>query len=583
MPIHPESQPNQFKHDPFRQLQLRLMVSYFGVISAILTVFLIAVHQSVAYKLNQRLTDHLVNLASASAQSLDIIEHEYRRIQRKKECEERGGRWSKGPGKSLELLLLEAPRKSPRKGKCRGLNKEQGEDKEQERDKNQEKNNSDKNQNDVATQFQDSDVISNSKNTNNILPDNAQDNTQKLDIEAQQGPTPPQSLTTPTEDNWLEESDDGEMGLTISLEELMASYKKDKNTTQEITFTGKFRSTLQKIEWFDENRKLLAQEGQLEIQQTLPETIPFEGLKLTEADQLSFVLPVYLSKNKTKPHLIGYVRATASKQSLAKDLRDLRLALALGFLLALAMTIVCGNWLTAQSLRPLAQNVSHLQQFTSDAAHELRTPLTIIQGAIHILNQEAENLSSGSLEKLDLVSDASQQMNRLVNDLLLLARLDTWDTKIANDWRQIPIDEILDDLLNELEIPAQEKNIDLRYEPFEEVKMTGNADQIKSLLSNLLSNALRYTDAGGSVTVSLRKNSSWVVVEVADTGIGIEPNDVSKVFNRFWQADQARTYAQEGSGLGLAIAQAIARQHRGQISLVSQIGKGSTFTVQLPL
>ena len=295
-------------------------------------------------------------------------------------------------------------------------------------------------------------------------------------------------------------------------------------------------------------------------------------------DQWSYTLPVYLSSDE--PMLLGYVRATVSTKSNQNALQNIRLALGIGVILALGLTILCGNWLTAQALSPLAINVNQLQQFTSDAAHELRTPLTVIKGAVQILADE--QTSAENLQKVSLITDASHQMNQLVDDLLLLTRLDAVGTEAKSDWRLVPVDEVIEDLAQEFEMIASDKGINLRCSFLPAAKVLGNAGHLKSLIGNLISNALRYTPPQGVITLALHKKTDHVLIQVVDTGIGIEKKYLDKIFDRFWRAERARAYYQSGSGLGLAIAKTIVSTHDGSLWVNSELGKGSTFTVKLP-
>jgi signal transduction histidine kinase len=164
-----------------------------------------------------------------------------------------------------------------------------------------------------------------------------------------------------------------------------------------------------------------------------------------------------------------------------------------------------------------------------------------------------------------------------------LARTDAMGNTPSVEWRAIPVDELLEDLIDFLSPQAQAKKITLKLNLAEEVFVKGDSAQLKRLFSNLLENALQYTPPGGTVTVSTASQDKFTAIGVEDTGIGIAPEHVPLVFYRFWRADKARSHRTEGSGLGLAIAQAIAQRHGGEIALSSQVGVGSCFEVRLPI
>jgi signal transduction histidine kinase len=156
-------------------------------------------------------------------------------------------------------------------------------------------------------------------------------------------------------------------------------------------------------------------------------------------------------------------------------------------------------------------------------------------------------------------------------------------TTIAHKWNLVPLDEVLEDLLDLWELQAQAKHIFLETKLENNLSIMGDAAQLARLFSNLIGNAIHYTPKGGTVTISLSSQNRFVIVEVADTGIGIAPENIKLVFDRFWRADQARNRREGGLGMGLAIAQAITQQHRGEISVTSQLGVGSCFQVKFSI
>lgn len=233
------------------------------------------------------------------------------------------------------------------------------------------------------------------------------------------------------------------------------------------------------------------------------------------------------------------------------------------------------------------------QRFVADASHELRAPITSIRCNLDLLASAPDLAPAEAQAALIDARAEADRMGRLVNDLLTLARADAdtvpqADHSITYGYRKYqPID--LDSLL--LEVFRQYRPTEdgarqqahLSLSQITPVQVAGDADRLKQAVVALVDNALKYTPPEGSVSLSLTANDNQVVVEVRDTGIGISPEDLLHIFERFYRTDRARSRDQGGSGLGLAIAQSIAQDHRGIISVESTPGEGSTFTLRLPL
>jgi two-component system OmpR family sensor kinase len=150
-------------------------------------------------------------------------------------------------------------------------------------------------------------------------------------------------------------------------------------------------------------------------------------------------------------------------------------------------------------------------------------------------------------------------------------------------WRRITLDEILEDLVDLYSDRADEAQISLKSQIIPNVEVNGDASQLQRLFTNLLANALQYTAPGGKVVVSLQQTGIYAIVSFEDTGMGIAPEQLSHIFDRFWRADQARRQHDNGSGLGLAIAKTIAQHHQGDITVRSELGAGSCFQVKIRL
>lgn len=337
----------------------------------------------------------------------------------------------------------------------------------------------------------------------------------------------------------------------------------------------KLRSLTQGIEWFDGQQHLLARSGQVfAVNPIQPE------IHLIQNNQIrSLTLPIY---NHQNGQLQGYVRVSEAMQSLEAEFSLLQWVLGLGGIVALGLTGVGSVWLAQQSLQPIRRSLQQLKQFTADASHELRSPLTAVKLSVDVLRNDSDRLHPEDRRRVEAIATGVDQIRFLVENLLLLTQIDADQAK-SYECRPIAIEEVLDDLLELLELQAEERQITLKANLLPDAIVNGDATQLPRLFINLLDNALKYTPVGGTVTVSMQRTARTITVSIEDTGMGIAPEHLPHVFDRFWRADAARTGDQQGLGLGLTIAQAIAHYHRGEISVTSQLGVGSCFGVRLPL
>ncbi|HET9223872.1 MAG TPA: HAMP domain-containing sensor histidine kinase [Roseiflexaceae bacterium] len=218
------------------------------------------------------------------------------------------------------------------------------------------------------------------------------------------------------------------------------------------------------------------------------------------------------------------------------------------------------------------------QRFVADASHELRAPLTGIQGNLELLRRHPDMPSADRDEALGEAEREAGRLARLVADLLALARA---DAGVALQRRSVALDEVVLDAFRTARQLARGQELVL--DPFEPAQVVGDEDRLKQLLLILLDNALKYTPAGGRVTLGLRHLRTEAEVLVCDTGVGIGGEDLPHVFERFYRADPARNRDSGGTGLGLPIAHWIAQQHGGDVTLESKLDQGTTATVRLPL
>lgn len=226
-------------------------------------------------------------------------------------------------------------------------------------------------------------------------------------------------------------------------------------------------------------------------------------------------------------------------------------------------------------------NAFHRQrQFTDDASHELRTPLAVIE-AEATLALRRERPAEDYRDALGIIAEEAGSMNRLIDQLLTLARSDAGSATPVFD--AFDLAEMASEVVAAMEPIAEERGVMLKAEmPSSTLPMEGDPVGLRRIVVNLVENAIRHTEAGGSVTVTAGRTSEAIQLAVSDTGEGISAEHVAHIFERFYRVDEARTRGDGGSGLGLAICRAIAEAHGGRIEVESRLGEGSRFTLRLP-
>ncbi len=330
---------------------------------------------------------------------------------------------------------------------------------------------------------------------------------------------------------------------------------------------------IQGIQWFDIDGNLLEEQG--DYHPDLP-FVPQTGFQTQERPYpaRSFTIPV--NDNDTG-EFIGYVRVTESSEALQNALRNLDLGLGIGVVVALILSGFGGLWLTHQAMKPIERSFNRLQQFTADASHELRNPIMAIKSNASVALKYADGIRE--IEKFQAIASATTQMTALTEDLLLLART---DRATLRQHDRVDLTQLLTDLIKLYQADAELKQIQLAGNIAEQLFLEGDAVQLNRLFTNVLSNALRYTPEQGSIHIKAVRENELIHISVNDTGIGIAPEQLDHIFDRFWRADRSRSHG-SGFGLGLAIAQNIAHQHHGTITATSYVGVGSCFTVKLPV
>lgn len=231
-----------------------------------------------------------------------------------------------------------------------------------------------------------------------------------------------------------------------------------------------------------------------------------------------------------------------------------------------------------QTLGRLEQLFHTQRRFLVDVGHELRTPLTVIKGNAALMRR----MGCGDEESLESIESESDRLSRLVGDLLLLAQAESGKLPLAH--RPVELDTIVMEGWQQMRVLARD-HVSLRIAEIDQILVCGDRDRLKQVLVNLLGNAVRYTPSGGQITLTLCKVENQACLKISDTGPGISPEDLPHIFERFYRAEKARTRQRDGQGfgLGLSIAYWIVRNHAGRIEVETELGKGTTFIVWLPL
>ncbi|MBC7811813.1 MAG: HAMP domain-containing histidine kinase [Burkholderiales bacterium] len=343
----------------------------------------------------------------------------------------------------------------------------------------------------------------------------------------------------------------------------------------------------------------------------------FNNVTVDETDLRVLTRPVFGLQGQ----LFGSIQVAASLQTVNQATDRLLVIMLIGGGLSILLSVAVGLWLSSMALNPIKKvtlaaeriaatddlgtrlswngpmdelgqltsvfnrmmdRLEHLfnvqRRFAADVSHELRTPLTAMRGNIEIIQRYGMDDDA-----LEAVHSEVERMSRLVNDLLLLARADYGGLTL--ELAVLDLDTVVMEAYRETQafIRGKERDLNVVIDRFEPVRVNGNSDRIKQLLLNLTSNAIKFTPDGGSITLSLYQDNGRAILKVKDSGIGISPEDVQQIFERFFQAGPNSAARGDGFGLGLSIAKWIVEAHGGSISVSSDYGKGTTFSISLPV
>lgn len=229
------------------------------------------------------------------------------------------------------------------------------------------------------------------------------------------------------------------------------------------------------------------------------------------------------------------------------------------------------------------KNMEQLRsEFVANVSHELRTPLTSIRGFVETLLESGTDDPKMTKHFLEIIADETRRLAMLVEDLLDLSRIE--ERRAAYRWQRVKIGELVDRALAVCGTSAEEKQVAIKANLSSRLpSFFGDPDMLSQVLINLMDNAIKYTPPGGSVTISTSLYGDELRLDVADTGAGIPADSLPRIFERFYRVEKARSREMGGTGLGLAIVKHIIKGHGGRIEVKSVVGKGTIFSVFLPM
>ena len=262
-------------------------------------------------------------------------------------------------------------------------------------------------------------------------------------------------------------------------------------------------------------------------------------------------------------------------------LRRLIFILGGGGAVGLVLALVGGFFLAGRALRPISDTMDRQRAFVADASHELRTPLSLIRANAELLQRHSGEPVRANMPAVNDIIREADGLGTLVGQMLTLAKADAGGTPFV--FTEVALHDLVEDVGKQVRVLSDKKGLQLDVRVDGPIRVRGDEVRLRELLLILLDNAIKFTDAAGTVGLTLEADGGKAVVRVTDSGSGIPAEALPHVFDRFYRADKARSRAEGGAGLGLAIARWIAEGHRGSIRVDSEPGRGTTVTVELPI
>ncbi len=314
--------------------------------------------------------------------------------------------------------------------------------------------------------------------------------------------------------------------------------------------------------------------------QTIKETVPGPGGAVR-------VMSIPVKKYGEFGSVVAVVQAAQSRQAVSETVERLILVLILTGLGALVLAAAGGLFMSRRAMRPVQEAFGRQRTFIADASHELKTPLTLIRADAEVLSRGIDdpNKTSDNRELVDDLLGETDRMNAVLSDLLLLARLDADKVPVSRDPFDLAL--VLSETSERFAVRASTEGKNLEVHHSGKLLSRGDTDRTDQILAAILDNALRFTPAGGTITVDGRITDKRVEATVTDTGPGIAPESLDRIFERFYRDDthsaaRSRGPSGGGTGLGLAIARDLARAQGGELSAENTARGGARFTLSLP-
>ena len=273
--------------------------------------------------------------------------------------------------------------------------------------------------------------------------------------------------------------------------------------------------------------------------------------------------------------VMQYARSLRRVQETVNELVLVLLPLGLG---ALGLAAVGGLYMARRAVRPVREAFDRQRAFIADASHELKTPLTLIRVDTEVLQGSLKDPDDRELA--DEVLAETDRMGRILSDLLTMARLDAGALEVAH--KPFDLSNLIEEEIERFRVRATREGVRMEVRAPDELLATGDPARTGQILAALLDNALRFTPSGGSVEVSAWRQDGAIEATVMDTGPGISPEHLARIFDRFYRAESARTREGGGTGIGLAIARGLARAQDGDLEAANAKDGGAVFRLKLP-
>ena len=277
--------------------------------------------------------------------------------------------------------------------------------------------------------------------------------------------------------------------------------------------------------------------------------------------------------------VVGAIQYARSLRGVRQTIGGLILVLLPLVLGGLGAAVLGGRYMAGRAMRPVRESFERQRAFVADASHELKTPITLIQADAEVALYRGD-LTEADRRLMEHALGETERMGSILSDLLLVARLDAGKLEVSD--KPFDLAPVLYEEVERFEVKAAGKGIQLDVQAPEELPARGDSKRTGQILAVLLENAVRYAPAGGRVVVEGRSRDGWTEASVADSGPGIEPGQLLRVFDRFYRAEAARTRGGGGTGLGLAIARDLARAQGGDLAAENGNKGGAVVSLRLP-